>query len=102
MSYNRYEVFKTNGINEFFPFIKLPLKASDKTEIYVLGITRLDILSEKYYKNANYDWLILSANPGLSSLEFKIEDGVEITIPFPLETSLKDYTNEVIKHTKYY
>jgi len=102
MSYNRYEIFKSNGISEFFPFIKLPQKTSDKSEIYVLGTTRLDILSEKYYRDPNYDWLILSANPDLSSLEFKIEDGTEIIIPFPLEISLKDYTNEVVKYTKYY
>lgn len=102
MSYNRYTEFKLDDSIRTVPFIKLPQKSTDKEEQYVIGKTRLDLLSYKYYKDANFGWLILLANPSVGSLEFNIRDGEILTIPFPLETSLKDYINEVNKYKKYY
>lgn len=102
MSYNRYNEFKSDDVIKLVPFIKLPSKNSDKQEQYKKGITRLDLLSDKYYKDANFGWLILLANPTLGSLEFNIEDGQTLTIPFPLETTLKDYINETNNYKKYY
>lgn len=102
MTYNRYSDFTVDGIIKNIPFIVLPSKNSDKEEIYNLGVTRLDILSYKYYKNENYGWLILLANPKLGSLEFNIPDNSTIIIPYPLETSLNDYKNEVNNYIKYY
>ena len=54
MAYNRYSQFMENGIIKFLPFIKLPNKSSDKIDIYKTGITRMDKLSNKYYKDPNY------------------------------------------------
>ena len=102
MSYNRYSNFLVDGIIKNVPFIKLPEKTSDKDEIYKLGITRFDILSNKYYKDPNYGWLILLRNPELGSLEFKISDNAPIKIPFPLESSLLDYKNEILNYITYY
>lgn len=102
MAYNRYSEFMDNGIVKSLPFIKLPIKSSDKTDIYRLGVTRFDNLSNKFYKDPNYGWLIELANPQLGSLEFNIVDNSSITIPYPLETSIKDFRNEVANYIKYY
>lgn len=102
MSYNRYSNFLMDGVIKNIPFVKLPEKTSDKDEIYKLGLTRFDILSNKYYKDPNYGWLILLRNPELGGLEFNIKDNSPIKIPFPLETSLTDYKNEILKYITYY
>lgn len=102
MSYNRYNEFNINGEINRIPFVKLPLKPSDKEIIYQKGITRFDLLSNKYYKDPNYGWLILLANPEYGSLEFNIENNSKIVIPFPLEASLNDYKGEINKYIKYY
>jgi len=102
MAYNRYSEFLIDGDVKIVPFIKIPNKSSDKEDIYELGVTRLDLLSEKYYRNPNYGWLIQLANPELGSLEFKIKDNSIIRIPYPLESTIKDYKNEVSRYIKYY
>lgn len=102
MSYNRYTEFIGDEYVDFIPFIKIPESLSDKTEIYKLGSTRLDILSNKHYKDPNYGWLILLANADKASLEFNLPDGKEIRIPFPLETAIANYKTEVLKYKKYY
>lgn len=102
MAYNRYSSFNINGRNSNVPFIKITKKNSDKEEVYKLGFTRLDLLSEKYYKNPNYGWLILLANPEFEGLEFKIKDNETIIIPYPLEITLKEYKEKIDKYIKYY
>lgn len=102
MAYNRYSSFTLNGEVKKTPFIKLPQKTSDKEDVYKLGVTRFDILSNKYYKNPNYGWLIQLANPAIGSLEFLTNDNTTLRIPFPLETTIKDYQDEVAKYIKYY
>jgi hypothetical protein len=102
MAYNRYSNFIVNGTVKNVPFIKLPIKSSDKEETYILGTTRFDVLSEKYYKNPNFGWLIELANPQLGSLEFKIENNSLIRIPFPLESSIKSYNDSIANYILYY
>lgn len=99
MSYNRYSKFKHNGKIDLVPGITIPEKSSDFFETYKKGFTRLDVLSYKYYGDANYDWLIMSANPQLGSLEYLIPDGEEIRIPYPLDTTLEIY-NKMIEQYK--
>ena len=102
MAYNRYSSFIVNDEVKKLPFIKLPQKSSDKEDIYTIGLTRFDILSNKYYNDSNYGWLILLANPELGSLEFNIEDNSIIRIPFPLDITLKSYQDAVAKYITYY
>lgn len=102
MAYNRYSEFTENGIIKFLPFIKLPSKSSDKIDTYKMGVTRFDKLSNKYYKDPNYGWLIFLANPNLGSLEFNINNNATIVIPFPLETTINDFKKEVTNYIKYY
>ena len=94
-TYNRYDKFKMNGIIKKVPFIKLTPKETDYFETYRRGITRLDLISYKYYGDANYDWLILQANARYGSMEFNIPDGVELRIPYPLESTLEEYRQKI-------
>ena len=102
MGVDRYKNFRINGMAKNVPFIKLKQKASDKVEEYKLGITRMDLVSYKYYQDASYGWLIMLANPEYGGLEFNIPDGTQLIIPFPLEASIAQYNSEVSKYITYY
>lgn len=102
-SYDRYLKLRQNGNIKLLPFIKIRPKFTDKEEIYVVNNTRFDLLSAKYYNgNSNYDWLIMMANPHLPSLEFLIENGTPIRIPYPLEPTLEQYINGIDIYDKIY
>jgi len=63
-SYNRYAILKnTNGTTDNMPFVTLPMNSSDKFEYWNSTFSRMDKLSQKYYGNPFYDFLILYANP---------------------------------------
>jgi len=90
-SYNRYSILKnTDGTTDLMPFVKLPVNSSDKYEYWNTQFNRLDKLSQKYYGNPFYDFLILYANPEYIS-EFDIPDGALIRIPHPLSKVKADY-----------
>ena len=91
IDYNRYSIIR-NGSNEVdtLPFIKLPVNPSDKYEFWNAEFSRMDKLSEKYYGNPFYDFLILYANPEYLS-EFDIPDSAVIRIAFPLGKAKADY-----------
>lgn len=102
MNYKRYNSFTLNGSYKKVPFIEIPVRASDCYAFYEVGKTRLDLLSYQYYNNPNYGWLILQANPQYGSLEFKIENGSKIRIPYPLEQVIQGYENDITKYVKLY
>ena len=95
MSYDRYNRFRINGDTLFPPFIPIPVRESDYYEIYEKGKTRFDILSYQYYRNPDYAWLIMQANPQYGSIEFLIPDKVQIRIPYPLSEVLSQYENDI-------
>ena len=88
--YNRY-VILINGdsTTDLMPFVNIPINQSDKYELWNTEFSRLDKLSQKYYDNPFYDFLILYANGYMS--EFDISDGQLIRIPFPLSKVKSDY-----------
>jgi hypothetical protein len=89
--YNRYELLQNpDGSFDFPPFVPITASPSDKIETWNLGISRLDKLSERYYNNPFFDFLILYANPQYIS-EFDIPDGAFIRIPFPLDIVRRKY-----------
>lgn len=97
--YNRYEILKENGSKMMMPFINLPVNQSDKYETWSTTFSRMDKLSQKYYGNPFYDFLIMYANGEYLS-EFDIPDGALIRIPFPLGKGLAAYEgiiNEIKK-----
>ena len=95
--YNRYERVTHNGTFDPVPFVKIPLKETDYYEIYKKNYTRLDILSYNYYGDPNFAWLILQANPDLPSMEGEIPNNTLIRIPYPLDLTLKQYDDGIMK-----
>ncbi len=100
--YDRYEKFKVNGKNETLPFIKIPIAQSDKQIIYELGKTRLDKVSQTYYNNPYHGYLIMLANPIYGGLEFNIKNNDIIRVPYPFDSAIERYINEVNKYKQYY
>lgn len=89
--YDRYAILQNDdGTTESMPFVELPVNQSDKFEYWNTEFSRLDKLSQKYYGNPFYDFLILYANPAFLS-EFDIPDNALIRIPFPLNKVKADY-----------
>jgi len=89
--YNRYSILTNDdGTTTPSPFVSLPINPSDKYENWNTEYSRLDKLSQKYYGNPFYDFLILYANGNYVS-EFDIPDGALIRIPFPLQKVKSDY-----------
>ena len=101
-SYSRYKSFIVDGTYKKVPSIEVPPSNADIYVYYEVGKTRLDLLSYQYYNDPNYGWLILQANPHAGSLEFNIEDGTKLRIPYPLETAIQLYESEIKNYTKLY
>jgi hypothetical protein len=100
--YNRYYGFLVNGEYKTLPFIQLAVKSTDYYDTYVQNRTRFDSLSEKYYDVPYYTWLILQANPVFGGLEFTVTNGYQIRIPYPLESTLREYNDKLKEHIKLY
>lgn len=98
MSFDRYKDYRVNGQVGFPPAVKLSKKSTDFFEIYRRGQSRLDLISNEYYGDPNYDWLIMMANPQYGALEFEIPDGSELRIPYPLDITLEDYSNALKRY----
>lgn len=89
--YDRYAALKnSDGTISSMPFISLPTNSSDKYEFWRIESSRLDKISQKYYGNPFYDFLILYANSDYVS-EFDIPENALIRIPFPLDKARADY-----------
>ena len=99
--YDRYEEFRFNGKIKILPFLKIPRKSTDLKVEYKSN-SRLDIISDEYYNNPTFGWLILQANPQYGSMEFDIPIGSVLNIPFPLQGSLTDYEKQITKYKKLY
>ena len=102
MSYTRYKSFIRNGRYTRIPFIEIPVRGSDVFVVYDKRSMRLDLLSYQFYNDPNYGWLILQANPHLGPMEFNIEDGVRLRIPYPLETAIQGYEDDIARYDKLY
>ncbi len=92
---DRYEKFRKDGKMSPIPGLKIPFEPTDKTIVYKLGDTRLDILSQKYYNNPYHGYLIMLANPEYGGLEFNIKDRDVIRIPFPFDSAIERYLKEI-------
>jgi len=99
---DRYRNFKDDGNYKPIPGINIPKKNSDLQIPYKLGETRLDIISQKYYKSPYFGWLIMLANQQYGGIEFMIPNNSLIRIPFPLQSSINDYFSEVEEYIKLY
>lgn len=101
-TFDRYSQFRNGNTIDIVSFGEIPEKDTDKFITYEKGKTRLDQVSYKFYGSSNYAWLIMQANAKYGSLEFRIPDGVELRIPYPLNVSISDYQKSIDKNKKYY
>lgn len=99
---SRYDKFVSDGKCEYVPFIPIIKQSTDFYVIYDSSKMRMDTLSYQYYNNPNYGWVILQANPEISSLEFSIPNGTNIRIPFPIENVLTSYNESIKKYKQIY
>lgn len=88
---NRYEQTFINGKHKTLPAVKLNGKSTDKQYFYSVGKSRMDRVSNEFYGDPTYGWLIMLANPEYGALENNIPDGAIIKIPFPLQSSVQDF-----------
>jgi hypothetical protein len=100
--YNRYSDFLINGEQTVVPFVRIAPKTTDKTYIYKVGRSRLDVVSQEFYDSPFFGWLILQANPEFGGLENNIYDGAVLIVPFPLLPSLQDYKGAINEYFYYY
>lgn len=96
---DRYEFLKDENKVKNVPFITISDSSGDKYEEFIVGITRFDILANKYYKDPTLGWLISMANPH-KRLEFDFEDGDIIRIPFPKEDAISNYNEKIKEYYK--
>ena len=94
--YNRYRSFVgADGNLKTVPFIKIPTRQSDKYTYWDKYNSRMDLISYQFYGDPNYGWLILQANPHLPSLEYLIDNGERIRVPFPLDLTIARYEDDI-------
>lgn len=89
-TYDIYKDFRVGNEILFLPNIVIPESDSDVFVPY----ERLDKLANDYYNNPKDYKLILMANPKYT-YEFDIPEGTIIRIPFPRESAIIRYKNEV-------
>lgn len=102
MAYDRYKRYRVNGKVLIPGVMKVEPKSTDYFEVYEAGRSSLNKISYDYYGDTDYDWLILMANPELDGLEFKIPDGYELRIPYPLNTTLENLNNLITRYDTLY
>lgn len=100
--YDRYNSFKDRFGTKNIPYLNIGVSDTDKKIVYKLGKTRFDKLSQDYYGNPYHGWLILLANPKYGGLEFLINDGDVITIPFPFRDGIERYSKKIEIYKKLY
>lgn len=100
--FNRYQFFIEDSQFKIVPGIEIPIKGTDKYFLYIKGRDRLDKISQEYYNSPIFGWLILLANPLVGSIEFMIPNNSLIRVPFPLITTLQDYSRNIELYNLYY
>jgi len=95
---DRYNAFRVNASMKPVIGTTIPNSGQDKNMIYKHGLTRLDKLSQMYYNNPYSGWLIMLANPEFGGLEFNIPDMTLIRVPYPFDSAIGRYNEQITKH----
>lgn len=90
----RYKnIFNVKSASDIIPFTgNIPRMDSDLYITYKSS-DRLDLISNRVYGDPQYWWLILSANG--YQIEFDIENGEVLRIPFPLENAINSIRKNI-------
>tara|TARA_R110002012_G_scaffold121786_1_gene271452 strand:+ start:979 stop:1272 length:294 start_codon:yes stop_codon:yes gene_type:complete len=84
MSLNRYQYTKSSL--DRYSTTRYPSLPKRSTDLYIISRDqdRLDLLSNEFYKDPRYWWVLAKANNlGKGSLDVPV--GIQLRIPFPLE-----------------
>ena len=96
MGTNRYFYLnKPDGTQQNMPLVTISKRSTDKFITYDSNIMRLDRIAYSVYGDDTYNWLIMLANPGYF-IEFDIQTGTVIRVPFPLQDVLNEYEQKVL------
>ena len=85
MSINRY--IATDEKNAYYQTTRYPKFPRQATDLYIISrdLDRLDLLSNEFYEDPRYWWVISQANPELEKGTLLVPPGIQLRIPFPLE-----------------
>lgn len=97
--YDRYKNFKINEKVYSIPFLEIPTTETDILITFDKKIMRMDKLSDTYYGTPLLGFLILQANK-ITTMEFDIEHGKQLRIPYPLENAVTLYNNAILEHIR--
>lgn len=100
--FNIYSDFIIDNKINFIPFIEIKISNEDKYITWNKEIHRLDILSNDYYGNSNYQLLIMLCNTKYGNDEFDYNDGDIIRIPYPFNSAVSRYIESVQKYKQIY
>jgi len=83
MSVNRYQ--STKSLNDRYQTTRYPTFPKRSTDLYIISREqdRLDILSNEFYEDPRFWWVIAKAN-NLGKGTLDVPSGVQIRIPFPI------------------
>ena len=85
MSLNRYiaSKIKSNDTQSTTVYPKFPKKPTD---LYIISreLDRLDLLSNEFYEDPRYWWILAEANPQLGKGTLLVPSGIQLRIPFPI------------------
>jgi len=84
MSLNRYQETKIE--NDRYKTSHYPDFPKRQTDLYIISREqdRLDLLSNEFYEDPRYWWVIASAN-NLGKGTLDVSEGLQLRIPFPLQ-----------------
>ena len=90
MSVNRYIATEKHA-NDCYKTTKYPKFPKQSTDLYIISreLDRLDLLSNEFYEDPRYWWVISAANPQLGKGTLLIPPGLQLRIPFPLRDVTK-------------
>ena len=94
MSLNRYISTKVKA-NDRQSTTRYPKFPKRMTDLYIISreLDRLDQLSNEFYEDPRYWWVLAEANPQLGKGTLLVPAGIQLRIPFPiddLEIQLRD------------
>lgn len=94
--FTQKESIDSNTKNRYYQSLLDPTIEKDATDIYVITTIgdRYDLLSWKYYGDAELWWIISAANPELQKDSLYLEPGTQIRIPRDYQKALTTFQEQ--------
>ena len=87
MSLDRYQFTKKHQDKDCLKTTKYPKFEKKSTDLYIISreLDRLDLLSNEFYEDPRYWWILAEANPQLGKGTLLVPAGLQLRIPFPVD-----------------